>query len=142
MHDYGKYLGVAMTEWSKVEMGPDPTRAYFWPAVNKRPTRLRPRYFLTRPEEIFFDTKDKIEKFDVFRGNCRNSNPNHKWLTRPEPQKIKPTRVKNFWPGPITSQKLLTECQNLKLCDHSPVVPTIFQPRMTKTSKRHPQLQQ
>jgi len=23
--------------------------------------------------------------------------------TRPEPQKIDPTRVKKFWPGPITS---------------------------------------
>jgi len=39
---------------SHIEMGPDPTRAYFWPAVNKRPTRLWPRYFLTQPEAIFF----------------------------------------------------------------------------------------
>jgi len=37
-------------------MGPDPTRA-----------------------------EAKIEKFDVFRGNFPNSNPNHKWLTRPDP---------------------------------------------------------
>jgi len=74
---------------------PDPTRAYFWPAVNKRPTWLWPGYFPTRPEAIFFD---------VFRGNFPNSNPNHKWLTRLEPQKIDPTRVKNFWPGPITTR--------------------------------------
>jgi len=78
---------------SQLEMGPDPTRAYFWPAVNKRPTRLQPGYFLTRPEG------KKIEKFDVFRGNF---NPNHKWLTRPEPQKIDPTwpGSKNFDPDP------------------------------------------
>jgi len=38
---------------------PDPTRAYFWPAVNKKLTHLWPRYFLTRPEEILFDPKQK-----------------------------------------------------------------------------------
>jgi len=70
-------------------MGPDPTRAYFWPTVNKRPTRLWPGYFPTRPEAIFWPEGKKIEKFDVFRGNFPNSNPNHKWLTRPDPgQKI------------------------------------------------------
>jgi len=66
-------------------MGPDPTRAYFWRAVNKRPTCLQPGYFPTQPEEIFFWPKgNKIEKFDVFGGNYPNSNPNHKWLTRPD----------------------------------------------------------
>jgi len=44
-----------------------------------------------------------MEKFDVFGGNFPNSNPNHKGLTRPKPQKIDPTLVKNVWPGPITS---------------------------------------
>jgi len=40
--------------WNLVDMSPDPTRAYFWPAVNKKPvTRLWPRYFLTRAEELF-----------------------------------------------------------------------------------------
>jgi len=78
---------------------PDLIRAYFWPAINKRPTRVlsdstRSNFFLTR--------REKIEKFDVFRGNFQNSNPNHKWLTRPEPQKIDPTRPgsKNFDPDP------------------------------------------
>jgi len=33
-----------------IEMGPNPTRAYFWPAVNKRLTCLWPGYFLTWPE--------------------------------------------------------------------------------------------
>jgi len=48
-----------MIKASQLEMGPDPTRAYFWPAVNKRPTRLWPGYFLTRPEEIFFRPEGK-----------------------------------------------------------------------------------
>jgi len=37
-------------------VGPDPTRACFWSIVNKKPTCLWPRYFLTRPEDIFFDS--------------------------------------------------------------------------------------
>jgi len=69
----------------KLEMGPDPTWAYFWLAENKRPNRLWPGYFLTRSKG------KKIEKFDVFRGNFPNSNPNP---TRPEPQKID-----QIWPG-------------------------------------------
>jgi len=84
-------------------MGHDPTQAYFWPAVNKRPTHLQPGYFPTQPEEIFFLTqREKIEKFDIFRGNFPISNPNRKWLTRPEPQKIDPTR-------PDPGQKFLTQ---------------------------------
>jgi len=70
-------------------MGPDPTRGYFWPAVNKRPTRVLSdriqRYF-------FWPEGKKMEKFDVFRGNFPNSNPNHKWLTRTNPSHKKLTR--------------------------------------------------
>jgi len=90
---------------SIIEMGPDPTHAYFWPAVNKRLTCLWPGYFSTWPKEIFFDLKEKIEKFyileEIFQIQTQTINgwPNQ---TRPEPQKIDPTRVKNFWPGPIT----------------------------------------
>jgi len=86
----------------KQEMGPDLTQAYFWPAENKRPTRLRLGYFPTRRDFFWLEGK-KIEKFDIFKGNFPNSNPNHIWLTQPKPQKIDPTRVKNFWPGPITT---------------------------------------
>jgi len=53
---------------AKVEMGPDPTRAYFWPAVNMRPTRLWPGHFPTRPEAIFFDPKGKKLKNLMFLG--------------------------------------------------------------------------
>jgi len=47
-------------------MGPDPTRAYFWPAVNKKPTRLWPECYLTQNAKGFFDPKCKIfEKFGI-----------------------------------------------------------------------------
>jgi len=74
-----KYEGIRDGPWSY------PTRAYFWPTVNKRPTCLWLRYFLTQPKEIFFIWREKIEKFDIFRGNFPNPNPNYKWLTRPDP---------------------------------------------------------
>jgi len=38
---------------------PNPTQAFFWPAVNKRLTWLWPGYFSTRIDEIFFDPKLK-----------------------------------------------------------------------------------
>jgi len=78
---------------------PDPTRAYFWPAVNKRPTRLWPEYFPTQ-RDFFWPEGQKIEKIDIFWGNFPNSNPNHKWLTRPDPGQ-------KFWPGPITNKRWL-----------------------------------
>jgi len=78
------------------EMDPDPTQAYFWPAVNKRLTWLWPRYFPTRPEAIFFWPEGKkIEKFDILRGNFWNSNPNHKSLTQPAFEQG------TFWPEEI-----------------------------------------
>jgi len=43
-------VNISLFLTQSVEMGPDPTRAYFWPAVNKRPTCLWPGYFPTRPE--------------------------------------------------------------------------------------------
>jgi len=46
----------------QLEIGPDLTWAYFWPAVNKGPNSLWPRYFLTQPVEIFLIRREKIEK--------------------------------------------------------------------------------
>jgi len=92
--------------WCFLEMGPDPTRAYFWPTVNKRPTRLWPGYFPTRPEAIFFDPKGKklknltfLEEIFEIQTQTINGWPG---LTRPEPQKIDPTRPgsKIFEPDP------------------------------------------
>jgi len=64
---------------------------------NKRPTRLWPGYFLTRPEEIFFAPKGKKLKNLTFLGE----------IFKIQTQTINgwpdPTRVKNFWPGPITN---------------------------------------
>jgi len=79
------YLWARYTHSSRDGPCPDPIRAYFWPAVNKMLTRLWPRYFSTRPEEIFLIRREKIKKFDIFRGNFPNSNTNHKWLTRLDP---------------------------------------------------------
>jgi len=73
-----------------IEIGPDPTRAYFWPAVNKKPTRLWPGYFLTQIEVIFLTLKEKIEKFDIFRVNFPT--PYHRQLSRPDPSNKKLTR--------------------------------------------------
>jgi len=48
-------------------MGPDPTRAYFWPAVNKGPTLDWPGYFLTLPDEIFsLPVGEKMKNWDFW----------------------------------------------------------------------------
>jgi len=62
---------------------PDPTQAYFWPAVNKRQTRLWPGYFLTSTQRDFYWPKGKNWKIWHFRGNFPNPNPKQKWLTWP-----------------------------------------------------------
>jgi len=50
---------------------------------------------------------DKIEKFDIFKGNFPNPNPNHKWLTRPDPSYKKWTQLgsNNFDPDPSLCRK-------------------------------------
>jgi len=68
----------------------NPTRAYFWPAVNKRPTLLWPRYFLTRPKEILLTWSEKSWKIWHFRGNFPN--PNQRWLTQTDPSNKKLTQ--------------------------------------------------
>jgi len=70
---------------------PDLTRAYFWPAVNQRPTGLWPWYFLTQPDEIFLIRKEKIAKFGILGVNG--------W---PEP-----TRTTKNWPD--LGKKILTQ---------------------------------
>jgi len=47
-------------------MGPDPTRVYFWSAVNKRPTCIWSGYFLARPKEILLTRKGKKLKNLIF----------------------------------------------------------------------------
>jgi len=97
------YLFMRINDWNKnqikpcpfkVEMGPDPTWAYFWPAVIKRLTQLRPGYFSTRPEETFFDPKGKkLKKLtflgEIFQTQTQTINGwpdlSHKKLTWPDP---------------------------------------------------------
>jgi len=85
-------------------MGPDPTQAYFWPAVNKRPTWLWPGYFLTRSEEIVFDPKSKKLKNLGFLGEIfkHKHKPKTADPTWPKQQKFDPTglRSKIFNPDP------------------------------------------
>jgi len=91
---------------------PDPTRAYLWPAVNKRPTRLRPGYFPNRPEDIFFYPKGKNLKNLTFLGEIsqiQTQNIND-W---PDPSHKKLTRI------PITSPTLIH-------CEYSYVGSTLF----------------
>jgi len=90
-----------------LEMGPDPTRAYFWPAVKKRPTRLWPGYFPTLPEDILFDPRGKKLKNLTFLEEIFQiliqaingwSDPGQKILTQthhyPDPR---PKRKVRFW---------------------------------------------
>jgi len=91
--------------------GPDPTRTYFWPAVNKRPTQLWPRYFLTQPNEILFDPKGKKLKKLTFLGEVFqiHTQTTNGWSdpTRPEQQKFD-----LLDPG----QKFLTQTHHWYLC--------------------------
>jgi len=92
------YIMKMFSLLQNLEMGPDPTRAYFWLAVNSRTTCLWPGYFLTRPKDISMSQREKIEKFGIFRWNFPNPDSNHRWLTWPTL-----TQVKIFWPGSITT---------------------------------------
>jgi len=48
-------LSALWSDGCRLEMGPDPTRAYFWPAVNKRPARPPLTQVLFDPtRRIFF----------------------------------------------------------------------------------------
>jgi len=42
----------------------------------------------------FLTQREKMEKVGIFRGNFPNHDPNQRWLTQPEQQKIDQTRVK------------------------------------------------
>jgi len=55
--------------------------------------------------QVLFDLtqREKIEKFDVFRGNFPNPNPNYRWLTRLDPGS------KIFDPDPSLQQILILD---------------------------------
>jgi len=71
-----------------LEMGPDPTWTYFWPAVNKRPTSLWPGYFLA------WSKGEKMKNL-VFLGEI--------FQTQTQSKMAGPTQAKKNWPGHITA---------------------------------------
>jgi len=83
-----------------VEMGPGPdlTRAYFWPTVNKRPDpSMTAGYFLNQPKEISFEPKGKKLKQLGFLGEIFETQTQTKdgW-PEPKQQKVDLRCVKNF----------------------------------------------
>jgi len=65
---------IGLSYW--IEIGPNPTRAYFWLAVNKRLICLWPRYFLTQPNEILLIQGKEIEKFgEIFQTQTKDGRP-------------------------------------------------------------------
>jgi len=67
----------------------DPSQAYFWPEVNRRPTCLWPGYFLTWPKDIFLIRRGHSwAKFSKFKPKPKMADPtqhdsSYKKLTRP-----------------------------------------------------------
>jgi len=83
-HNLRSWFNLSQVQMTtQLEMGPDLTSAYFWPAVNKRLTHLWPRYFLSHPRRFFLTRSEKNEKFGIFKGNFPKPNPNQRKLTRP-----------------------------------------------------------
>jgi len=72
-----------------IEMGSDPTRAYFWPAVNKRPAHPWPRHFLTQRKDIFLPLNWKFLKNLRSLGEIFQTQ----------------TQTKDGWPDPTRSPK-------------------------------------
>jgi len=103
-----------------LEMDPDPTRAYFWPAVKKRLTRLWPT-----PMRFFLIRRGKNWKIWDLWGNFPN--PNQIWLTRPEQPKFVPIR-----PG----SNSLAYAEDSKRCGNEKPAAYCFQITLTGTSKR------
>jgi len=93
--DYYTFLFLLDDRALGLEMSPDPTRAYFFPAINKRLTWLWPgAYFLIQPDEIFFEPKGKkLNKIAIFRGKFPNPHTNQRWLSRPKPNNKNWTRT-------------------------------------------------
>jgi len=86
---------------------PDLNRAYFWPAINKRPTCLWPGYFLTLsdPMRFFYPKGNKLKNLgfleEIFQTQTKDGWPDP---TRPNPSYNLPDPGQNFWPRPITNQ--------------------------------------
>jgi len=84
----------ATSKLHQLEMGPDQSRTYFWPTVNKGQTRLWPLYFLTQTENILFDPKGKKLKSLGFLVEIFQTQPN--LIQTPKKNDVSQ-------PGPITN---------------------------------------
>jgi len=74
-------LMVLWRSW-EIGMGPDPTQAYFWPALNKRWTCLWLWYFLTQPDEILFIQRENVKKNWFIVKGIGWPNPSNKKMTQ------------------------------------------------------------
>jgi len=86
-----------------------------------------PRYFLTLPDEIFFNRRAKNWKIWDFRGNFPNPNPNQRWLTQSNQsnKKFDPTR---------SGSKILTRTHHYKhgqILNSQPYILDFSQEHMT-----------
>jgi len=79
-----------------LEMGPVPTRAYFWPAVNKRLTCLWPEYFWTWPKENFLTRRGKKLKNLTILGKFSKPKPQMADLTQPGSKNFDPLKYQIF----------------------------------------------
>jgi len=78
-----------------VEIGPDPTQAYFWPAVYKGLKPILSRVLFAPTWWDFLDLKWKKLKKLRFLGEIIQAQTKDDWSV--------PTRAKKFfWPGPVT----------------------------------------
>jgi len=93
-------LWTFMFWYTWLEMGPDPSRAYFWPAVKERPTHLWPGTFRPDLKRFFLTWRRKNWKIWHFDGKFSKPRPKPRWLTRPDPTKIELTPIKIFDPVP------------------------------------------
>jgi len=78
--DYLGHGGQGLSHKSLLQMGPDPTQAYFSTAVNKSQTRLWPKYFLTQPDVIFLNQRGKRLKNLEFLGEIFQTQTKDGWL--------------------------------------------------------------
>jgi len=93
---------------------PDPS--LIWSAVNKKPTRLWPWYFLTWPDEIFFYPKGKkLKNLRFLGGNFPTSNPNQRCLTQPGSSLL-------GWHSGVITTRLLHPPETIRLHTFDPEV--------------------
>jgi len=87
-----------------------PNQAYFWPALDKRPTYLWPGYFLTQPKEILFWPKGKKMKIFTFLREIFQTQTIDGWHD--------PTWVNKFWSRPITTLGFIIYLSSLTTTTH------------------------